>query len=417
MGRITKLLALVLAVAFVQGCSPANDVGSQTGDLGKNIVISPDSTEEIDVELAKKLVLQVVDTQEWASVGFAYYGRGEAVLSMHNKDTYGIDFATIRFADGKVYDVDYNEFPRASVASKDFYPSCPDSTIETFWTTECTTIQTATSVISTNNSAAQQRGYKTKQGTGSGESLSNVQNHLSCSTLKLWGRVGHGYESGLQLYNHQNLTGFSGISLSGKGIYANSCKAYNQPFQGKVTGAGAKMYISGISNLSIGPSENVFKCWWGKVKDQAQICSTLNSCDNTSDTYGCHQSGNNQIDAPGSNPGPNPTPTPGPNPTPTPGPTPGDSCQGKCGQKSGSCWCDTACKQYGDCCADYDQFCGSPNPTPTPGPNPTPTPGPNPTPTPGDSCQGKCGQKSGSCWCDNYCKQYGDCCADYDQFC
>ena len=45
--------------------------------------------------------------------------------------------------------------------------------------------------------------------------------------------------------------------------------------------------------------------------------------------------------------------------------TPAGSCSSKsgakkyCGQKSknGACWCDAACVQYGDCCADADAVC------------------------------------------------------------
>ena len=38
---------------------------------------------------------------------------------------------------------------------------------------------------------------------------------------------------------------------------------------------------------------------------------------------------------------------------------PTDSCEASCdGQSnSGSCWCDDACTQYGDCCSDYDEIC------------------------------------------------------------
>lgn len=33
------------------------------------------------------------------------------------------------------------------------------------------------------------------------------------------------------------------------------------------------------------------------------------------------------------------------------------SCNGQCGGYAGSCYCDTACTYYGDCCADYAAFC------------------------------------------------------------
>jgi hypothetical protein len=34
------------------------------------------------------------------------------------------------------------------------------------------------------------------------------------------------------------------------------------------------------------------------------------------------------------------------------------SCNGMCGKASGSCYCDSQCKSSGDCCADYDKYCG-----------------------------------------------------------
>ena len=35
------------------------------------------------------------------------------------------------------------------------------------------------------------------------------------------------------------------------------------------------------------------------------------------------------------------------------------SCNGMCGKASGSCYCDSQCKSSGDCCTDYDKYCGS----------------------------------------------------------
>lgn len=34
-------------------------------------------------------------------------------------------------------------------------------------------------------------------------------------------------------------------------------------------------------------------------------------------------------------------------------------CAGKCGGNAGSCWCDTACTSYGDCCSDYAASCNA----------------------------------------------------------
>ena len=35
------------------------------------------------------------------------------------------------------------------------------------------------------------------------------------------------------------------------------------------------------------------------------------------------------------------------------------SCANACGKEVGGCYCDDACKSAGDCCSDYDEFCGS----------------------------------------------------------
>jgi hypothetical protein len=80
----------------------------------------------------------------------------------------------------------------------------------------------------------------------------------------------------------------------------------------------------------------------------------------------------------------------------------GDSCQGLCDSQpaSGACYCDAGCVDYGDCCADYEQYCGGGG-----------------TPPGGDSCQGACGGQSGACYCDTECAQYGDCCPDIAQYC
>jgi hypothetical protein len=39
----------------------------------------------------------------------------------------------------------------------------------------------------------------------------------------------------------------------------------------------------------------------------------------------------------------------------------GNSCKGRCGKPSAdkSCYCDKSCKSYGDCCADYEDECGT----------------------------------------------------------
>jgi len=41
-----------------------------------------------------------------------------------------------------------------------------------------------------------------------------------------------------------------------------------------------------------------------------------------------------------------------------PPPADEESCKGRCGMQSqGSCWCEDECYYYGDCCPDYEQMC------------------------------------------------------------
>ncbi|MBX3130239.1 MAG: hypothetical protein KF718_26210 [Polyangiaceae bacterium] len=121
---------------------------------------------------------------------------------------------------------------------------------------------------------------------------------------------------------------------------------------------------------------------------------------------------------PAPSPEPEPEPTPAPDPDPSPAPAAGASCAGLCGaQAPQGCYCDADCAGYGDCCADYASVCGgggSPPSEPTPPPQ-TPPPGS------GASCVGFCGSSSpvpgGSCYCDDSCETFGDCCADFVNAC
>jgi hypothetical protein len=83
---------------------------------------------------------------------------------------------------------------------------------------------------------------------------------------------------------------------------------------------------------------------------------------------------------------------------------PKSSCAGACGFESpqGGCWCDAACASYGDCCSDKVALCDGGAPV-------------SPEPTCADACGGK--SASGACWCDAECAHYGDCCADKVDLC
>jgi hypothetical protein len=80
-------------------------------------------------------------------------------------------------------------------------------------------------------------------------------------------------------------------------------------------------------------------------------------------------------------------------------PQPAVSCSGTCGRTPdfGGCWCDDACAQFGDCCPDKVEVCGSGDPP----------------------CLNRCGsfQNGASCQCDAACVNYGDCCSKFFDTC
>mmetsp|Transcript_37616 Transcript_37616/g.65271 ORF Transcript_37616/g.65271 Transcript_37616/m.65271 type:complete len:632 (-) Transcript_37616:339-2234(-) len=100
-----------------------------------------------------------------------------------------------------------------------------------------------------------------------------------------------------------------------------------------------------------------------------------------------------------------PTPSPTLQPTVTKAPTVPVTCEGACGTQdvTGSCWCDSLCVDYGDCCQDACEFCGYGEGCSTNS----------------ASCEGACGGQdaTGSCWCDSMCADYGDCCEDACEHC
>ena len=50
---------------------------------------------------------------------------------------------------------------------------------------------------------------------------------------------------------------------------------------------------------------------------------------------------------------------------PGPGPPSGSHCADiGCGNHNSRCWCNSGCKQHGDCCADYSGTCGAPGACP-----------------------------------------------------
>ena len=121
------------------------------------------------------------------------------------------------------------------------------------------------------------------------------------------------------------------------------------------------------------------------------------------------------------------------------------TCNGYCGKYFGSsakCQCDSSCKQYKDCCSDFDQYCpnGAADAGSSSGSSSSSSGGTDAGSSSGSSssssggsssgtdagsgtstsCVGKCGKYQGTsapCQCDAQCAQYGDCCKDFTTVC
>ncbi len=62
-----------------------------------------------------------------------------------------------------------------------------------------------------------------------------------------------------------------------KVIYFNSCQVFNDPLKSSIINVGVQKFIGGITNLLIGPSEEVFKSFWKKtITEGKQLTSSLN---------------------------------------------------------------------------------------------------------------------------------------------
>ncbi|XP_069755899.1 scavenger receptor cysteine-rich domain-containing protein DMBT1-like [Narcine bancroftii] len=90
------------------------------------------------------------------------------------------------------------------------------------------------------------------------------------------------------------------------------------------------------------------------------------------------------------------------------------SCRHNCAGFSFDCNCDYSCRYYGNCCADFcdycaymdNEYCDSYT-----------TESPTFTPTESNSCRYKCGGHSSACSCDHNCYYYGNCCFDFCDHC
>jgi len=126
-------------------------------------------------------------------------------------------------------------------------------------------------------------GFKSKLLLGVDASVANYQMYLSCG-LKGFVNIGHGNANEIVVDDGTlSAAWFNSVanqSLKPAVVYFNSCQVHNDPLKSAVMRAGARTFIGGIVNLLIGPSEEVCKCFWGKILPAAiPMGDALHTCE------------------------------------------------------------------------------------------------------------------------------------------
>jgi hypothetical protein len=126
-------------------------------------------------------------------------------------------------------------------------------------------------------------GFKSKMLLGAEATVANYKQYLTCG-LKGFVNIGHGNTNEIILADGAlSATWFNSVScraLQPAVVYFNSCQVHNDPLKSAVMKAGARTFIGGIVNLWIGSSEEVCKCFWGKILTTVtSMCDALCTCE------------------------------------------------------------------------------------------------------------------------------------------
>jgi hypothetical protein len=175
----------------------------------------------------------------------------------------------------------YEQEPQDLSSSK--LGSCPDNSVDMVFATPENGIPTAVMGVRYACSVAEAAGYKCINLIGNEATIVAYQKYLSCD-LKAFGNIGHGNPYLILLHDgtlsHTWFEGLSTTELNGMVIYFNSCEVHNEPFLSSIMNAGTRTYIGGVLPLWIGPSEEVFKCFWNEVlTEDTAMEAALFSCE------------------------------------------------------------------------------------------------------------------------------------------
>lgn len=129
-------------------------------------------------------------------------------------------------------------------------------------------IPTAKAAVEYLHNLANSLGFKSKMLLGAEATVANYKNYLTCGVMGFV-NIGHGNTNEIVLADGTlNANWFNTVACQAVNpavVYFNSCQVHNDPLKSAVMKAGARTFIGGIVNLLIGPSEEVCKCFWGKV--------------------------------------------------------------------------------------------------------------------------------------------------------
>ena len=235
------------------------------------------------------------------------------VVYLMYKDKYSVATAKIYVdenmnASKVVLDYVETEKDFADIVVSDEKGTCPDQNVQMVFSSMETSISTAMNALDYLEQKAKDKGYNVKILKGNAENKTAIKNWLACNNLILFGRIGHGMPSYIVVSDgNLTYTDFQQLpdnSLNNKVLYFNSCQVHNSPLQPAIVGRGVQKFIGGKSNLSIGPSENVFKCWFDKVTatPKQAITASVTSCDNGPDVYGVSGNGSDYLGGGGTTP-------------------------------------------------------------------------------------------------------------------
>ncbi len=136
-------------------------------------------------------------------------------------------------------------------------------------------------------------GLRVKKLTGPEANVANYKHYLLMG-LKGFVNIGYGYTGGIVLddgrLRHTWFMSLTERQLSPAVIYFNSCKVFNMPLLPEIIGAGARTFIGGIINLSVGQSEEVCKSFWFSVlSSKSQMEDTLKKAESSKyPVHGAH---------------------------------------------------------------------------------------------------------------------------------